>query len=98
MHQDAALAGNSRYVPHGLERADLVVGMHQRYEDGVRRHRPPDIVRIDLPVAIDRHDGDRTAPALECSTTRQGGRMLHGTGNDVALRWSDGMSQDDAFD
>ena len=59
------LAGNLRRLRDRLDRADLVVGVHDADEDRIGPDRLADVVGIDEPEAIDRHERDRRAEPLE---------------------------------
>ena len=83
MEQHALLSSKCSDFLNGLQRADLVIRVHdaderRRAVDGLA-HRG----RIDLAMAIHRQHGDTTAPAFQELAGLQGGRVLHRTGDDV---------------
>lgn len=55
VEQGAVFVRNVGQGRDGLNRADLVVGLHNRHEHGVRRHRASQVVRVHLPEPVNGH-------------------------------------------
>ena len=86
-----AIAGQFR---HRLERAEHVVGRHDRNQPRVGPNGLLQIGRIDDAVAVDRQQGRLDAEPRKSAATFQHGRMFDRTGDDVARAIS--RSQHDA--
>ncbi len=63
---------------HRLDRADLVVGKHDRHQDRAVRECRLELVRIDPPVPIDRELDDLEAELLEVAQGVPHGVVLDG--------------------
>ena len=88
VEHDAAMAADATdQVGHGLDRAHLVVGQHQRDQDRAVIDRRVELLRIHPAVAIDRQDNDFEAELLQVAQRVERRVMLDRTGNEaVALR------------
>src|SRR5262249_13081761 len=85
VHEDAVFPGNGGDLAHRLDRADLVVGVHDADERGAAINRLADGVEINKAVAIHREDRDTAAePPQELARLKRG-RVLHGAGDDVGV-------------
>src|SRR5262249_57226194 len=83
--EHAAFAGDGGDFADRLERADLVVGVHDAYERGAPIDGLADGVGIDEAVAVHGQDGDAAAQALEELARLQGGGVVHRAGDDVRV-------------
>src|SRR5262245_22589824 len=83
MQQNAVRAGDATNLDDRLDRADLVVGMHDADEDGPRRDRPSHIVGIDAADPIDGNNGDREALLLKEAAGSEDRGMLHRARDDM---------------
>ena len=81
--QNTGFMGDARAFLDGLDSADLVVGMHDADEDGSRRDRASQVVRIDLPGAIDRQVSDLRAYTFEKTAGFENRRMLNAGGDNM---------------
>ena len=76
---------NHRTFLDGLDRADLVVGMHDADQDSVGGNRATEVVGIDSPGAIDRQKGHRRAQAFQKAQRRHDRRMLYAGGDEMRM-------------
>src|SRR5665213_1171134 len=84
MEYDALFLGDTTDFGHRMNRADLVVGIHQRDQNGLVGNRRADCVRVNHAVLIDRQiSDDRLAGALERTATVENRLMLGYTRDDV---------------
>ena len=83
MQQHAFGPCESGDLPDGLQRADLVVGVHDADQIGPFRDHLSHSVGIDAAAAVHRHDGDAAAEPLEEFARLGRGGMLHGADDDV---------------
>ncbi len=96
MQQHPGLAGDLADLSYRLDGADLVVGVHHRYQDGVRADGLADALRVDQPAAVHRDSRDLVAELLQVFHGLEDGVMLDGRSHQVTalLMVSTGRSQD----
>jgi hypothetical protein len=85
MKEDSVLPRNPTDVRDRLYGADLVVGMHDRDQDGCRRHRASHIIGVDAAESINRHVGDLRPQPFKKSARADDGRVLNLGGDDVRM-------------
>ena len=77
------LPGDPADFLYGLNRSDLVVGMHDRDKDCFSGNRLPDVVGIDQAISIHGQDRNLETLLLQEMAGLQDGVMLDGGGNDM---------------
>ncbi len=83
VHEHAGRAGDGSDLLDGLDRPDLVVGVHDADEDGARGDGAADGLGIDSSLAVHADDRDLRAQPLKELQRLQDGRMLDGAGDEV---------------
>src|ERR1044072_2981743 len=81
--EDTAVAGDTAAFPDRLDRAHLVVGIHDADEERVRRNGAAEVVRVDAAEAIDSKIRHPRAETLEKPARRKYRRMLNPRRDDV---------------
>ena len=77
------LAGDPSDVGDRLQRADLVVAVHHRGQDGVGADGPPHRVGVDPTRAVDREERQLETPRFEEARGLKYGVVLHRTDDEV---------------
>ena len=84
MADDAVLARDAGDLGDRLERADLVVGVHDADQHRPGLDRPAHVLGVHDPEAVDGHDGQPiTEAAFEVTACGEDRRMLDRRGDDV---------------
>ncbi len=83
VEEHIALPADGADLGHGLDGPDLVVGVHDRDQDGLVGDRLADIVRVDEAVGVDGQIGNLDASLLEELGGVQHRVVLDGGGDDV---------------
>src|SRR5262245_32190688 len=83
MEQNSVLTCDTAYLGDRLDRAYLVVGVHEADQDGSGADRPSDIVCINPAKAVDGHNADLEAELRQEPARFDNCRMLDGAGDDV---------------
>src|SRR5208282_1379452 len=96
VEQDAALAADGADLGDGLQHADLVVGEHDRDQDGLVVERALQVVEIDQPVFAYREVGEAVALFLQMLAAIEHRLVLGDAGDNVITFVS--MSFGDALD
>jgi hypothetical protein len=98
MERDAAFATDGPQFRNRLNRANFVVGVHDRYQHCVRTQRGAQVFRLHQTVVIDRQEGRFEAKRLQMFDSMQHRVMLNGAGNDVRSPSRLALRQCDATD
>lgn len=83
VHERAGRVGDGRDLGDGLNRPDLVVGVHHADEDGVGSDGAPDLLGVDAAQAIDPDHRDLRAQSLEELERLQHGGVLYRARDEV---------------
>src|SRR5579864_5223229 len=79
----AALMTQLADLRHGLENANLVIGEHDRHQDGFVIHGALQVVEVNETVFLHRHVGDAVAILLQALAGVEHGLVLGDRGDDV---------------
>src|SRR5262249_50950293 len=85
VEQHPPLARHPANLGDGLQTANLIVGMHHRYEKGALCNGPCNIFGIDATVAINRNVRHRGPEPLKKPAWVEDGRVLNGRGDDGSI-------------
>ena len=83
MEEHAALVAQRANLANGLQRANLVVGGHDRHQDGLVIHGALQVVEIDAAVLLHRQVGDAESVLLQALAGVEHRFVLDGLGDDV---------------
>src|SRR5882762_7483615 len=80
---NAVFLGNLSDFRHGIDDANLIVGIHDGDQNCFRRNRFTHVFRVDAAIALYRQIGDFVAVLFEALTGVEHSFMLNGLGDDV---------------
>ncbi len=83
VEEHAALMAQRANLADGLQHANLVVGRHDRHQDGLVVHGALQVVEINAAVLLHRQIGDAESVLLQALATVEHGLVLGRLGDDV---------------